>query len=203
MKVWIVCVLLCATFTLRTVTAAAIETGPEEEQVLQGKTTELAVDELINEVEDKEEAPKVNIAEVKSGICPHGWVKYGSRCFRLMRSSLSWISAEQQCAAEQARLASVQSLGDHKFLQSLLDMAGLSQAWIGAYNFQGTWLWVDTARFYYSNWYSLSSVGSYPCALMNSNGNAFFHIYALSFFMLKCRTKYFATILFGFIYSYV
>ncbi|XP_046691266.1 ladderlectin-like [Silurus meridionalis] len=86
-----------------------------------------------------------------------------------MRSSLSWISAEQQCAAEQARLASVQSLGDHKFLQSLLDMAGLSQAWIGAYNFQGTWLWVDTARFYYSNWYSLSSVGSYPCALMNSN----------------------------------
>ncbi|KAF7710320.1 hypothetical protein HF521_009192 [Silurus meridionalis] len=155
MKVWIVCVLLCATFTLRTVTAAAIETGPEEEQVLQ--------------VEEKEEAPKVNTAEVKSGICPHGWVKYGSRCFRLMRSSLSWIGAEEQCAAEQARLASVQSLGDHKFLQSLLDMAGLSQAWIGAYNFQGTWLWVDTARFYYSNWYSLSSVGSYPCALMNSN----------------------------------
>ncbi|KAI5625026.1 ladderlectin-like [Silurus asotus] len=93
MKVWIVCVLLCATFTLRTVT-------------------------------------------VKSGICPHGWVKYGSRCFRLMRSSRSWISAEEQCASEQARLASVQSLGDHKFLQSLLDMSGLSQAWIGAYNFQ-------------------------------------------------------------------
>ncbi|KAI5608710.1 hypothetical protein C0J50_9538 [Silurus asotus] len=88
MKVWIVCVLLCATFTLRTVTAAAIETGPEKEQL------------------------------------------------RIKR----------------------------KFPKSIL-----LKAWIGAYNFQGTWLWVDTARFYYSNWYSLSSVGSYPCALMNRN----------------------------------
>ncbi|KAK3573392.1 hypothetical protein QTP86_024618 [Hemibagrus guttatus] len=121
-------------------------------------------------IEDNEETLKADAAvEVKSGVCPHGWIKYGSRCFRLMRSSLSWLRAEAQCVAEQSRLASVSNTGEHKFLQNLLEMAGLSYAWIGAYNFQGSWLWVDTARFYYSNWHSQSSVSSYPCAVMRNN----------------------------------
>ncbi|XP_053476112.1 struthiocalcin-1-like [Ictalurus furcatus] len=169
MKVWIVCVLLCAAFTLRTATAAAIETEPVQDQLLPG---EQAVEELNDAVEDKEEALKVDAAaEVKLGYCPPGWLKYESRCFRLMRSGLSWLNAEAKCVTEGASLASVHNLGEHRFLQSFLEMSGLSQAWIGAYNFQGTWLWVDTARFYYTNWYSLNSVSSYPCAYMrNSDG---------------------------------
>ncbi|XP_058240970.1 ladderlectin-like [Hemibagrus wyckioides] len=127
------------------------------------------VKEIGSVVEDKEEALKADAAEVKSGFCPHGWIKYNSRCFRLMRSSVSWLSAEAQCVAEQSRLASVHNIGEHKFLQNLLEMAGLSYAWIGAYNFQRSWLWVDTARFFYSNWYSLSNVPSYPCAVMRNN----------------------------------
>ncbi|XP_026800050.3 ladderlectin-like [Pangasianodon hypophthalmus] len=170
MKVWTVCLLVCAAFTLRTATAAANVTEPEQDQKLPGQATELAGEELIDAAEDKEEALKADAAaQVKSGYCPSGWVKYGSRCFRLIRSSQTWLNAEAQCAAEQARLASVHSSGEYKFLQSLLEMAGLSQAWIGAYYFQGAWLWVDTARFYYANWYSLSSVASYPCAFMRSN----------------------------------
>ncbi|KAB5581591.1 hypothetical protein PHYPO_G00177480 [Pangasianodon hypophthalmus] len=170
MKVWTVCLLVCAAFTLRTATAAAIVTEPEQDQKLPGEATELAVEELTDAVQDKEEALKTDaVAEVKSGYCPHGWIQYGSRCFRLIRSSQTWLNAEAQCAAEQARLASVRNLGEHKFLQSLLEMAGLSQAWIGAYYFQGAWLWVDTARFYYTNWYSLSGVSSCPCAFMRNN----------------------------------
>ncbi|XP_047668494.1 ladderlectin-like [Tachysurus fulvidraco] len=170
MKVWIMCVLLCAAFTLRTATAAAIETGHEQDQKLSEVTTELAVEQLVDADEDKEEALKADAAaEVKFGFCPPGWIKYESRCFRLMRSSVSWLNAEAQCAAEQSRLASVRNIAEHKFLQNLLEMAGFSHAWIGAYNFQGSWLWVDTARFYYTNWYSLSSVSSYPCAVMRNN----------------------------------
>ncbi|KAF4090480.1 hypothetical protein AMELA_G00052440 [Ameiurus melas] len=170
MKVWIVFMLLCAAFKLRIATAAAIETETEQDEKVPGETTEQAVDELIDAVEDKEEALKADAAaEVKLGYCPIGWLKHESRCFRLMRSSLTWLNAEAQCVTEGARLASVRNAGEHRFLQSLLEMSGLSQAWIGAYYFQGTWLWADTARFYYTNWYSLSSVPSYPCAYMTNN----------------------------------
>ncbi|KAM9477290.1 ladderlectin-like [Clarias gariepinus] len=172
MKVWIVCALLCTTFTLRTATAAAVpaETKPEQEQRLPGEATELAVEEVIEAADDKVEALKLDAdAEDKYNYCPSGWVKYGSRCFRLVRTTLSWLNAEAQCVAQNAKLVSVHNLGEYNFLQSLLDMAGVTQAWIGAYYFQGVWLWADTSRWSYSNWQSLNSGSSYPCAYMRNN----------------------------------
>ncbi|XP_053357702.1 ladderlectin-like [Clarias gariepinus] len=170
MKVWVVCMLLCAAFRLRTATAAAIETEPEQDQKVPGETTELVVEEVIEAAEDKVGVLKLDDdAEDKYNYCPSGWVKYGSRCFRLMRSIQSWLNAEAQCVAQQARLASVHNLGEYNFLQSLLDMAGVPYAWIGAYYFQGAWLWADTARFQYTNWYSLIDPFSCPCTYMRNN----------------------------------
>ncbi|XP_060780965.1 ladderlectin-like [Neoarius graeffei] len=74
-----------------------------------------------------------------------------------------------QCVAEQASLASVHNLDEHSFLQNLLRVTGISYAWLGAYNLQGTWRWIDRTRFSYSNWYSLSSVSSYPCVFIRNN----------------------------------
>ncbi|KAF5901588.1 ladderlectin-like, partial [Clarias magur] len=137
MKVWIVCILLCAAFTLRTTTATAIETDPEQDQKIPGETTELAVEEVIEADEDQWEAPKLHAdAEDKNNDCPFGWIKYGTRCFRLMRTSLSWVSAEAQCVVLQARLASVRNVEENDFLLGLLDMADVYAAWIGGYFFQ-------------------------------------------------------------------
>ncbi|KAF5901586.1 ladderlectin-like, partial [Clarias magur] len=149
---------------------AAIETEPEQDQKIPGETTKLAVEEVIEAAEDKVGDLKLDDdAEDKYNYCPSGWVKYGSRCFRLMRSIQYWLNAEAQCVAQQARLASVHNLGEYNFLQSLLDMAGVTSAWIGAYYFQGAWLWVDTDRFQYTNWYSLIDPFSCPCAYMRNN----------------------------------
>ncbi|KAG7333933.1 hypothetical protein KOW79_002340 [Hemibagrus wyckioides] len=125
------------------------------------ETTELAVEELVDAVEDKEEALKADAAEVTFMM----FLQLQPLRLELSKNR----NFQAQCVAEQSRLASVRNIGEHKFLQNLLEMAGLSYAWIGAYNFQGSWLWADTARFYYSNWYSLSSVTSYPCAGMRNN----------------------------------
>ncbi|KAM9477559.1 galactose-specific lectin nattectin-like [Clarias gariepinus] len=167
MKVWILCALLCANFTLTPVTAAAVETKPEQEQKLPGKTTELAVEKVI-------EADKYN-------PCPSRWVKYGSRCFRLMKTIQSWLNAEAECVAQKSRLASVHNIREYNFLQSLLDIAGVTRAWIGAYHFQGVWLWFDTSEMSYTNWQSLSSVSNYTCAYMRKNAG---------WYNTNCKTEY-------------
>ncbi|KAK1791784.1 hypothetical protein P4O66_013762, partial [Electrophorus voltai] len=91
--------------------------------------------------------------------------------WRPKKQKNKWKISPQQkhCVSLRASLASVQNPDEQYFLQNLIASAGLPLAWIGAYNFQGTWLWIDRAGFYYSNWLSLSSVSSYPCAYMRSN----------------------------------
>ncbi|XP_060780958.1 ladderlectin-like [Neoarius graeffei] len=168
MKVWIVCVLLCAAFTLRTAAAAANETQPEQNQKLPEEPTELVVDKLVDA--DKEEALRQLLAaEDKSGYCRPGWFRHGTRCFLFVRSSQSWNNAETHCVAEQASLASVHDLGEYSFLQNLLRLTSTSNAWLGAFNIQGTWRWIDRTQFSYSNWYSLSGASSYPCVIMWNN----------------------------------
>ncbi|KAL7877941.1 hypothetical protein SRHO_G00045840 [Serrasalmus rhombeus] len=100
--------------------------------------------------------------------CPTGWFKHGSRCFLLVKSRMSWLNAENHCVSQQGSLASVQSPAEYQFLQSLADLGGQTTAWIGAFNFQNTWMWIDRAGFYYSNWQSLSSVSSNPCAYLQT-----------------------------------
>ncbi|KAM9477438.1 galactose-specific lectin nattectin-like [Clarias gariepinus] len=182
MKVWIVCILLCAAFTLRTATPAAIETEPEQNQKLPGETTELAAEEVIEAAEDKVEALKLDAdAEGQNNDCPFGWIKYGSRCFRLMRSSQAWVNADAQCVVQQARLASVQNVEENNFLQGLLDMADVYGAWTGGYHFQRVWFWVDAARFQYTNWFMLINQENLPCVLMRRNGG---------WYTAKCSTDY-------------
>ncbi|KAL7889831.1 hypothetical protein AOLI_G00020890 [Acnodon oligacanthus] len=103
--------------------------------------------------------------------CPTGWFRHGSRCFLLVKSRMSWLNAENHCVSQQGSLASVQSPAEYQFLQSLADLGGQTSAWIGAFNFQNTWMWIDRAGFYYSNWHSLSSVTSNPCAYLQTRDN--------------------------------
>ncbi|XP_066535293.1 ladderlectin-like [Hoplias malabaricus] len=101
--------------------------------------------------------------------CPTGWFQYGSRCFLLVTSRMTWLNAENHCVSLQGALASVQSPGEHHFLQNLANLGGQASVWIGAYNFQNQWMWIDRAGFFYNSWQSLSSTSSNPCGYMRSN----------------------------------
>ncbi|XP_042562988.1 ladderlectin-like [Clupea harengus] len=108
--------------------------------------------------------------------CPPGWFKSGSRCFMYVSSPMNWINAEKFCVNQQAALASVQSPQEYHFLQGLAQVAGRSTAWIGGFYFQGSWMWIDRAGFYYTNWLTQNSVSSFQCIHMSSssgwsNGN--------------------------------
>ncbi|KAK1791785.1 hypothetical protein P4O66_013763 [Electrophorus voltai] len=108
------------------------------------------------------------ISDVVCCFCTEDRFRYNNtiqNCFQIVRSAMSWLNAEKHCVSLRASLASVQNPDEQYFLQNLIASAGLPLAWIGAYNFQGTWLWIDRAGFYYSNWLSLSSVSSYPLCL--------------------------------------
>ncbi|XP_036430531.1 ladderlectin-like isoform X1 [Colossoma macropomum] len=185
MKIWIVSVLLCAAFVLQTTEGAVVaereqnlneipveslkaENGVEDLS-LGGEAGELSVEELVAAADDeRQDSGPVNLIADRAVLCPPGWFRHGSRCFLLVRTTMTWLSAESHCVNNQASLASVRNPDEYNFLQSLLTIAGISTAWIGAYNFQSTWMWIDRAGFFYTNWQSLSSVSSYPCAYMRS-----------------------------------
>ncbi|XP_031427112.1 ladderlectin-like [Clupea harengus] len=101
--------------------------------------------------------------------CPSGWFTQGSRCFLMVTSMKNWRDAARHCVGQQGSLASVQSSEEYNFLQTMVTISGHSSAWIGGFYFQGAWLWIDSAGFYYTNWQTLNSVSS-PCLQLNSNG---------------------------------
>ncbi|KAL2080613.1 hypothetical protein ACEWY4_024406 [Coilia grayii] len=102
-------------------------------------------------------------------VCPSGWIKYGSRCFKLVTSSMSWVSAENHCMSQHGHLASVHSLEEYDFLQTVVQLSGHSVAWLGGFYFEGYWMWIDRAHFYYTNWYSQNSGTSYPCIYLRNS----------------------------------
>uniref|UniRef100_A0A8B9KMY5 C-type lectin domain-containing protein n=1 Tax=Astyanax mexicanus TaxID=7994 RepID=A0A8B9KMY5_ASTMX len=153
----------------------AAEISPEEAAEIYSEEAEVAEYEqnLLNGPLDDDmvqESDPLDSVLGRSVICPPGWFRHGARCFLLVKSGYTWLNAETHCVNNQASLASVQSPSEYNFLQSLLTVSGYSAAWIGAYNFLGTWMWKDNTGFYYTNWQSQSSVSSYPCAYMRSSG---------------------------------
>uniref|UniRef100_A0A3Q3WQ88 C-type lectin domain-containing protein n=1 Tax=Mola mola TaxID=94237 RepID=A0A3Q3WQ88_MOLML len=104
-------------------------------------------------------------------ICPDGWFSYGSRCFMFVNSPMTWYSAEEHCNSVGANLASVSNPREYSFLQQMAQTGGQSIAWLGGFNLQGRWMWIDREGFYYTNWYSPSSSSSYACMfLRTTNG---------------------------------
>ncbi|XP_038589580.1 ladderlectin-like isoform X2 [Micropterus salmoides] len=109
--------------------------------------------------------------ESRFNFCPDGWFSHGSRCFMFINTPMSWYSAEEHCNSLGAHLASVTNPREHSFLQQITQTAGQSIAWLGGFNLQGRWMWIDREGFYYTNWYSPSSSSSYPCIyLRTTNG---------------------------------
>uniref|UniRef100_UPI0037E715A6 ladderlectin-like n=1 Tax=Semicossyphus pulcher TaxID=241346 RepID=UPI0037E715A6 len=102
-------------------------------------------------------------------ICPRDWFSFGSHCFKVVKNPVSWIRAEEHCNSLGAHLASVSNHQEYAFLQQITRMAGLSSAWLGGFNLQGRWMWIDREGFYYSYWHCLFSPHSNPCIYLATN----------------------------------
>ncbi|KAM7393525.1 hypothetical protein PAMP_020389 [Pampus punctatissimus] len=107
--------------------------------------------------------------ESRFNFCPDGWFSHNSRCFMFVNTPMSWYNAEEHCNTMGGHLASVTNPREYSFLQQITQTAGQSIAWLGGFNLQGQWLWIDREGFYYTNWYSPSSSSSYPCIYLRSS----------------------------------
>ncbi|XP_059187550.1 ladderlectin-like [Centropristis striata] len=129
--------------------------------------------------EDKGKAPEVFAPEdsvpaprnARFNLCPNGWYSHESRCFLYSQTAMTWHRAEEYCNSLGANLASVTNPREYSFLQQITQNARQSSIWLGGFQLQGQWMWIDREGFYYTNWYGQSSSSSHPCVfLRSSNG---------------------------------
>ncbi|KAL3067568.1 hypothetical protein OYC64_022096 [Pagothenia borchgrevinki] len=106
--------------------------------------------------------------ESRINYCPDGWYSHNSRCFLVVNTASTWFQAEEHCTILGAHLASATNPRDYAFLQEITKRSSLSSAWLGGFNLQGRWMWIDSQGFYYTNWYSHSSSSSYLCMYLNT-----------------------------------
>ncbi|XP_044040263.1 lithostathine-1-beta-like isoform X2 [Siniperca chuatsi] len=89
--------------------------------------------------------------------CPHGWSRFGKRCFIFIDSPKTWAEAENYCLFEGANLASIHSDEENHFIQDLTrgDSHDFPETWIGGYDaiHDSFWMWSDGSKFNYENWY--------------------------------------------------
>ncbi|XP_047204396.1 ladderlectin-like [Girardinichthys multiradiatus] len=130
----------------------------------------------VEEQEHLDTAVDVQTEEITDGpglaarfnFCPDGWYMFESRCFKFINSPMSWYNAEEHCNNLGGHLASVSNPREYNYLQQLTQTAGQSIAWLGGFNLQGKWMWINREGFYYTNWYSSSSSSTHPCIFLRS-----------------------------------
>nr|XP_055046133.1 galactose-specific lectin nattectin-like [Misgurnus anguillicaudatus] len=87
--------------------------------------------------------------------CPHGWTRFGVKCYKFFSQSVNWATAEKNCQSADANLVSVRNTVEHNFLLSLIVSANRA-VWIGGHDGEvyGQWLWSDGSQYDFTNWCS-------------------------------------------------
>ncbi|KAL7404427.1 hypothetical protein ABVT39_014586 [Epinephelus coioides] len=116
----------------------------------------------------EEEKTNEEKAPARFNFCPDGWLQHGSRCFRVISTPMSWYRAEEHCNMLGAHLASATNPREYSFLQQIAGIGSSNAAWLGGFNLQGQWMWIDREGFYYTNWYSYSSSSSSLCSYLRT-----------------------------------
>ncbi|XP_034033591.1 ladderlectin-like [Thalassophryne amazonica] len=109
-------------------------------------------------------------AAVLMNFCPTGWVRYGSRCFLFVNRNLNWYSAKDHCHIMGGYLASVQNFQEYTFLQQVALSYSGNTAWLGGFNPQSKWMWLDRLDFDATGtWFTLSSPTGCACTYLSAN----------------------------------
>ncbi|XP_077483764.1 macrophage mannose receptor 1-like isoform X2 [Amblyomma americanum] len=88
------------------------------------------------------------------GNCPEDWIPFGENCywFASNESRLMYFQALKHCKSQNARLVTVPTEKEQKFLMSRLYDA-TTNLWIGLERLpNNTWTWIDGSSVEYTNW---------------------------------------------------
>ncbi|XP_046552273.1 snaclec bothroinsularin subunit alpha-like [Haliotis rubra] len=105
----------------------------------------------------------------RNQVCPEGWRKGGSKCFKLVDEKTETPDAHRRCKNNhKASLAVIENEAENKVVQDLL--GGQSSAWIGLRRKYGSYKWNNEYEFQYSysNWASGRTYGE--CVMILSTG---------------------------------
>ncbi len=84
-------------------------------------------------------------------VCPVGYSNFKGHCYRFNNQSLlSWQQASSRCVSEGGYLASIASLDENSYIQSIISSA----AWIGLNDIASdtVWVWSNGEPTNYTNW---------------------------------------------------
>ena len=91
--------------------------------------------------------------------CPHSWIYFKSKCYKLLDGTYNWDEANSNCWKHGGHLASVQSSKENDFIYKL---KGDAATWIGGKKHK-TWKWNDGAKWSYTNWNPSEPSGDGNC----------------------------------------
>ncbi|XP_024233278.2 galactose-specific lectin nattectin-like isoform X1 [Oncorhynchus tshawytscha] len=179
--------LLSAAFTL----GDARDLNDTENQIIENLIRNLPIES--EEMGAKEKGG----LQTRSSSCPPGWHRYETHCYHYVPIMAKWPEAEHYCLLLGGNLASVHSLSQYNFLQSVIQSGanGAQRTWIGANDAikvrstlfntpetytEGLWLWSDGSRFSYQNW-GKGQPDNYIHVAGNDNTNGHEHCMEMNF----------------------
>ncbi|KAK7933324.1 hypothetical protein WMY93_004220 [Mugilogobius chulae] len=90
--------------------------------------------------------------------CADDWTRFGSRCFKYIQETKTWIDAEKSCQTLGANLASIHSAEENDFILDMIqkETGARTRTWIGGSDAakEGIWLWTDGSVWDYTAWHS-------------------------------------------------
>ncbi|XP_078020228.1 ladderlectin-like [Epinephelus lanceolatus] len=167
--VLVLSILLCAAFAAPQPEGEKTneEKAPEMDKMMKDEE-EFVPEEFVSVPRNAPLSEEAAAPESRFNFCPDGWLQHGSRCFRLISTPMSWYRAEEHCNILGAHLASATNPREYSFLQQIAGIGSSNAAWLGGFNLQGQWMWIDREGFYYTNWYSYSSSSSSLCSYLRT-----------------------------------
>ncbi|KAK0418143.1 hypothetical protein QR680_013396 [Steinernema hermaphroditum] len=99
-------------------------------------------------------APTLSTPPLPSECLP-GWQHFSGNCYFLNHREVKWMAAEQFCRARNGHLASIHSSAENRFVQRILQKAGIWHfTWIGGVRNSTTekFRWTDGSEWDFSNW---------------------------------------------------
>ncbi|XP_026159799.1 CD209 antigen-like protein D [Mastacembelus armatus] len=106
---------------------------------------------MLRTVREERDRLKMQLNDQSCCQCPADWMKINSRCYFLSRVSKNWEESRKDCQSKGADLVVINSAEEQTAIYRLNGESVLL-FWIGLYNLDGTFKWVDGSALTVSFW---------------------------------------------------